>query len=150
MRVLIRTTLVVVLVVAAGCSESEADVKRSNITGTVTRDGKPLEWPFEGGKLHVIFVPEDRKPNQYPFRGEADRATGTYTLPPLPPGKYLVAVHMFDDRHMDALKNKFDPAHSPLRAEVTEDGQVINIDIPKDLPKDEPKAKGAPKGPPPK
>jgi hypothetical protein len=117
------------IVVATGCSG-----KRSDISGTITRDGKPLEWTSEGGHLLVIFVPEDRKPNQDPYLAESDRAAGTFRIPEIKAGRYLVAIHQFDEHHQDALHNKYDPFKSPLRYEVLEDGQVIDIDLPKELP----------------
>jgi hypothetical protein len=120
---------VVVGLVVAGPSE------RTNITGTITRDGKPLVWDSEGGHLLVLFVPEDRKPDQDPYRAETDRAAGTYRIPSIPAGRYLVAVQQFDDRHRDALQTKFDAYRTPLRFEVVADGQVIDIDLPKDLPR---------------
>jgi hypothetical protein len=133
MRAFIRSILIVTL--AAGCTDDPAAAKKTNITGTVTRDGKPLVWPFENGKLHVIFAPVERKITDYPFKAETDSVAGTYRIEALPPGKYMVGIYMFDERHMDALQNKFDPNHTPLRVEVTADNQVIDIDLPKDLPK---------------
>jgi hypothetical protein len=144
MRVFIPCVLIAAL--AAGCNDDPAVAKKTNITGTVTRDGKPLVWPFENGKLHVIFAPVERKITDYPFKAETDTAAGTYRIEALPPGKYMVGIYMFDERHMDALQNKFDPNHTPLRVEVTEDNQVIPIDLPKELPKTEPKKGGMPKG----
>lgn len=102
----------------------------TNVTGTITRQGKPLLWEQEGGHLLVIFVPEDRRPNENPIRAESDRATGKYQIPELRAGTYRVAIHMFDDRHMDALNNKFDPGNSPLRVTVSDSDQVIDVDIP--------------------
>jgi hypothetical protein len=131
MHALIRSILILtVMVLAAGCGGT----KVSNISGTITRDGKPLEWPSEEGLFLVIFVPEDRKPNQDPYLAECDRATGTYRIPQIRTGTYLVAIHQFDERHQDALANKYDPVKTPLRVEVNEDGQVIDINLPKDLP----------------
>ncbi len=133
---LARLGLVVVLVAAvavvglfvAGPGE------RTDITGTITRGGQPLVWKSEGGHLLVLFVPEDRKPGQDPYRAETDRASGTYRIAKIPAGRYLVAVQQFDERHLDALQTKFDAYRTPLRYEVTADGQVIDIDLPKDLP----------------
>jgi hypothetical protein len=131
MRIFKYLTLMLTLVVAAtGCSG-----KRSDITGTITRDGKPLEWTSEGGILLVIFVPEDRQPNQDPYLAVGDRATGTYRIAEIKAGRYMVAIHQFDEHHQDGLHNKYDPFKTPLRFEVTEDGQVIDIDLPKELPK---------------
>jgi hypothetical protein len=131
MRAIIRSILMLTVIAATGCGGT----KVTNITGTVTRDGKPLEWPSEQGLFLVIFVPENRKPNQDPYLAECDRATGTYRIGEIKTGTYMVAIHQFVDlRHRDALENKFDPVKTPLRVEVTEDGQVIDIDLPKELP----------------
>jgi hypothetical protein len=107
---------------------------KTNITGTVTRDGKPLEWPKAEGNLLVIFVPEPRQENDSPVRAECDRQAGTFRFESLRAGRYRVAVHMFDERHMDALGNKFDPGNSPLYHTVESNNQVINVDIPSVLP----------------
>ena len=128
---LTRTGLVLLLALAAsGCEVA----KRTNITGTITRDGKPLVWKSEGGHLVVIFVPEDRKPGQDPILAVTERDTGTYRIAQIPPGAYLVALHQFDEKHMDAFRNKLDPAKTTLRVEVVEDNQVIDVDVPTELP----------------
>jgi len=131
MHALIRSILILtVAVLATGCGGT----KVTNITGTITRDGKPLEWPSEEGLFLVIFVPENRKPNQDPYLAECDRATGTYRIGEIKTGTYMVAIHQFDEHHKDALANKYDPVKTPLRVEVNEEGQVIDIDLPKELP----------------
>ena len=145
MRAFIHCVLIAALVAAAGCNDDPTAVKKTNITGTVTRDGKPLVWPTKEGRLHVIFAPVERKVTDNPFKAETDTAAGTYRIEALPPGKYMVGIYMFDEKHMDALQNKYDPNHTPLRVEVTADNQVIDIDLPKDLPKGEPKG-GMPRG----
>ena len=114
-----------------GCSR----VEKCTISGTITRDGKPLEWPNDQGHFLVIFVPEDRGPNDDPVLAESDRATGTYRIAEIKSGWYMVAIHQFDARHMDALQNKYDPVKTPLRYKVSDDGQVIDIDLPKELPR---------------
>jgi hypothetical protein len=116
---------------AAGLFEG----RKCAISGTITRDGKPLEWPSDQGHFLVIFVPEDRGPNDDPVLAESDRATGTYRIAEIKSGRYMVAIHQFDARHMDALQNKYDPVKTPVRVDVTDDGQVIDIDLPKELPR---------------
>jgi len=101
-----------------------------NITGTVTRAGKPLVATGEGERLHVIFVPEVRRPDELPTRAECDAASGTFRIGEIRPGKYRLAVHLFDERHMDALGNKFDPGNSPIRGDVAASNQVIDIHLP--------------------
>jgi hypothetical protein len=146
MRTFLRRTLILafavvaaVLVVVAVLTATDYFATRTDVHGTITRDGKPLEWPFEGGHLLVVFVPADRDPEKEPVRADTDRDAGTFRIPEIKAGKYLVAVHMFNDRHLDALRNKFDPNRSTIEVEVTADGQVIDVDLPRELPKDEPK-----------
>ena len=109
--------------------------RKCAISGTITRDGKPLEWSKEGGLFLVIFVPVNRRPGQDPILAESDRDTGTYRIPEIRSGRYMVAIHQFDERHTDALANKYDPVKTPLRVDVDDDGQVIDIDLPKELPR---------------
>jgi hypothetical protein len=131
MHALTRAGLVLALALAAaGCEEA----KRTNVTGTITRDGKPLAWKGAGGHLVVIFMPEDRTPGRDGILAVTDRDTGTYRIARIPPGAYLVALHQFDEKHTDAFQNKLDPVKTTLRVEVAEDNQVIDIDVPKDLP----------------
>ena len=131
MHALTRAGLVLVLALAAaGCEEP----KRTNITGTITRDGKPLVWKSSGGHLVVIFMPEDRKPGKDGILAVTDRDTGTYRIDHIPPGAYLVALHQFDEKHMDGFQNKLDPVKTTIRVEVVEDNQVIDVDVPKELP----------------
>lgn len=101
-----------------------------NITGTVTRSGKPLVATGEGERLHVIFVPEVRRADELPTRAECDAASGTFRIGEIRRGKYRLAVHLFDERHMDALGNKFDPGNSPIRGDVATSNQVIDIHLP--------------------
>jgi len=127
MKLSMRLALGLTLVVAmTGCSN-----QRSNITGTITQDGKPLVAETEEGHLLVLFVPAEWKPDSQVFRAQTDRTTGSFSLPEIRAGKYLVAIQQFDGRHRDALNSKYDPTKSPLRFDVTEDGQVIEIDLPK-------------------
>ncbi len=130
MNVAVRFTLLLTIVVGmTGCAGNKSD-----ISGTITRDGKPLCWESEGGHLIVIFFPEDRAANKEVYSATTDRATGAYRIPKIRAGKYTVAIQQFDERHRDALDSKYDPVKTPLRYEVRESGQVIDIDLPKDLP----------------
>lgn len=126
MKTALRIALGLSLIaVSAGCSKP-----RSEVSGTITRAGKALVWNGDGGNLLVIFFPEDRTSNDKVYSAQTDRATGKYSLPPIPAGRYMVAVQQFDEKFNDAFKAKYDPARSPLRYEVTMDGQVIDIDLP--------------------
>lgn len=113
-----------------GCGQQ----KKFAVSGTVTRAGEKLTWP-DGGILLVIFLPEDRQKDTNTYSADTDIATSTYKIPAIPPGKYTVAVQQFDKKFMDALGGIYDPGHTKLTREVTADGQVIDIDLPKELPK---------------
>jgi hypothetical protein len=119
---------------AAGLSGCAA--KKYTITGTVTRGGEKLTWP-DGGTLLVVYVPENfgKDPAAITYPAQSDIATSTYTVSGIPPGKYNVAVQQFDVKHNDALGHVYDPGHTELAREVTQDNQVIDIDLPKELPK---------------
>ena len=139
MHRLIRVLLVGAVVLLAGLGVAYATGlvggRTCAVSGTITRDGKPLEWPTEQGEFIVLFVPEPRKENQDPYQAETDRATSTYRVPAIRAGTYRVAIHQFvTEHHRDALQNRYDPFKTSLLKEVTEDGQVIDIDLPKDLP----------------
>ena len=122
-----RTIPAVVLVLlAAGCGRTPT----CTVSGTVTRGGEKLTWP-DGGSLLVVYIPADSsKPDRYAAR-ETDTATSTYMVSGVPAGKYLVAVQQFNPKFMDALGGKYDPGHTDHAVEVTSDGQVIDIDLPK-------------------
>lgn len=124
MKTAVRLILGLVLVAAIGCAT------KSNVTGTITRGGKPLTWKSEEGHLLVIFLPEDRDANPNTYRAETDRETGSYRIASIPAGTYRVAVQQFDEKHNDALNHKYDPAKTTLRYEVTSDNQVIDVDLP--------------------
>jgi hypothetical protein len=113
-----------------GCGKE----KKVGIRGTVTRAGEKLTWS-EGGSLLVVFSPVDYKKDQRSFSAQTDTATSSYQIAAIPPGRYQVAIQQFDERFADALGGVYDPGSSPLVYEVTHDGQVIDIDLPKDLPK---------------
>lgn len=131
MNVTLRRAFLLTLAIGmTGCSGG----KKSDIGGTITRGGKPLVWESEGGHLLVIFFPEDRTANPDVYSATTDRAAGTYSIPKLRAGKYIVAIQQFDERHLDALGGKYDPVKTQLHYEVIQDGQVIDIDLPKDLP----------------
>lgn len=127
-----RNCLVVVLVLLAvtGCGR----VPLCTVSGTVTRGGEPLTWP-DGGSLLVVFLPADpAKTDRYSAR-ETDTASSTYKVTGIPAGKYLVAVQQFSPKFMDALGGRYDPGHTDFEVEVTADGQVLNIDLPKAAPR---------------
>ena len=108
--------------------------KPCDISGTITRDGKPLVFSSQEGLFLVLFFPEPRG-GRDPYQAETDRTTGTFRVSGIKSGHYRVAIHMFNERSLDDLQNKYDPNHTPLMYEVTDDGQVLDIDLPKELPR---------------
>jgi hypothetical protein len=106
-----------------------------SIHGTVTRDGKPLEWKGDERRLLVIFFPQDRLKNTEIYPAVCDADNGTFSITKIPTGKYTVAVQQNAGPLKDLLNLAFDPAHTTITRDVKEDGQDIRIDLPKDLPK---------------
>jgi hypothetical protein len=125
MKALVRLALALALMTGAiGCA------RPCNISGTITRDGKPLVWTSDEGHLLVIFVPANRKANRDVYRAETDREAGTYRINGILSGRYRVAIQQFDEKHNDALGHKYNPGKTQLEYDVTADGQVIDIDLP--------------------
>jgi hypothetical protein len=131
-RLIPAACLLALLTGLAGCNS-----RKVSVSGTVTRGGEQLTWPEEDGApkgmLTVIFVPENAERNLDRYPAETDIKTNTYKIAAIPPGKYTVAVQLFDQESgplMDALGGAYDPGHTTLTAVVTHDGQVIDVDIP--------------------
>jgi hypothetical protein len=133
---------VLILVVAVGIAGGivallyNLPIRKYHVTGTITRDGKPLEWKSEKIDLLVIYAPLDRERHPEIYKAtETDPKTGKYTLPPIPAGKYLVSIQQMDPfPTQDLLKFTYSLKDSPLRQDVSKDGE-INIDLPRDLPR---------------
>src|ERR1051326_6615121 len=69
--------------------------KSVNVSGTITRDGKPLEWKsseLEKRQFVVNFLPEPRDIDSLTYIGLADAATGKYEVHGIPPGRYKVQI----------------------------------------------------------
>src|SRR5262245_34012048 len=101
-------TIVLLLFVIAGALAfvgwSMYDPKYT-ISGTITRDGKPLEWKTDNGVLLVLFVPMDRVKDANVYRAmKTDRKTGHYAITNIPPGPYRVSIQQQDpDARYDLL-----------------------------------------------
>jgi hypothetical protein len=110
--------------------------RRVGISGTITRDGKPLEWKSDAGTLSVVFLPKVRDTTTEAFRADSDRSTGRFEIKEIPRGTYIVTVQQLDpDNAHDLLGMVYDPASTDIEREVRSDGQQIDIDLPKVLPK---------------
>jgi hypothetical protein len=118
---------VLIALASAGCKEN----RQYSVTGKVTRGGEPLVWNSDNSQLIVMFVPVNRKPSSSTYLAETNKEEGTYRIAGIPPGEYLVSIQQTDPvpTH-DLLNFAYGPSNSPIRKEVTDDGQVIDIDIP--------------------
>jgi hypothetical protein len=140
MRTLLVYTLLATIVVAvalfAAIQFGLLGPREVNISGFVTRDGKPLEWHSDAGKLSIVFLPKKRDTTTPAYRAESDRATGRFEVKNIPTGTYIVTVQQLDpDGAHDLLGMVYDPASTDIEREVTKDGEEFKIDIPKNLPK---------------
>jgi hypothetical protein len=75
------------------------------ITGTITRDGKPLVWKTDKHELRVWFVPLDRVRHQQFYKCTCDAETGKYIHEGIPAGKYRVAIQQIDPYPKNDLLN---------------------------------------------
>jgi hypothetical protein len=115
----------------AGCAKPQYQ-----ISGNITRDGKPLEWKSDEGMLLVIFVPLDRDRDNNVYKAETDRETGAYTIVGIPPGSYRVSIQQMDPAPThDLLGFALSMAESTIIHDVKKEGEVIDIDLPRDLPR---------------
>jgi hypothetical protein len=153
-----RTVLVYLLLaslVAAGVAVAVTQFgllggRRVNVSGSITRDGKPLEWQSDAGTLSVVFLPKVRDNTTEVFRADSDRATGRFEIKQIPTGDYIVCVQQLDpDGAHDLLGMVYDPSSTDIERKVTNDGQHFDINLPKELPKRRtPPARMPPRNPP--
>ena len=141
-RLLIYLLLLAVVFAAIAFSarqlqKSGALAPEVSIHGSVTRDGKPLQWKGERPQLWVIFQQRDvpgTLAETYP--ATCDTEAGTFSIAKIPLGWYKVSVEQMDPYpKQDLLNFAFNPANTTLEFEVTHDGQDFQIDLPKDLPR---------------
>ncbi len=105
------------------------------VTGTITRGGKPLQWKGEKRVLQVIFGPTDRAQDRNVYRCEGDPEEGTYVLEGIPAGKYRVSIQQLDPYPMhDLLNFAYSLKDSPFVYDVAGDCK-IDIDLPGELPR---------------
>lgn len=137
--ILIYLTLAVLVAAGAVLAITEFNLlgaKIVSVSGTVTRDTKPLVWNTEENReLTVIFIPEAKRDNSTPlYPAVTDAKTGRFNIPELPTGTYSVAVQQLNPGYHDLLGMVYDPGSTTIKVEVKEDGQEIPIDLPKVLP----------------
>jgi hypothetical protein len=147
-RLLIYFLLLAVVLAAIAFSakqlqKSGALAPEVSIHGSVTRDGKPLQWKGERPQLWVIFQQRDvpgTLAETYP--ATCDTEAGTFSIAKIPLGWYKVSVEQMDPYpKRDLLNFAFNPANTTLEFEVTHDGQEFHIDLPKVLPRVNPPAR---------
>ena len=104
---------------------------KCDISGTITRGGKPLEWKSDSGVLSVLFVPLDRKADQNVYRAmSTDSKTGAYSIQGIPAGSYRVSIQQMDPYPThDLLNFKFSLKDSAILRDVTRNNDVIDIDL---------------------
>src|SRR5438309_1073991 len=98
-RTLLIYVLLAALVVGTGAliiTQSGLLDRRVSIAGTITRDGKPLEWESDAGTLSVVFLPKVRDTTTEVFRADSDRSTGRFEIKEIPRGTYIVTVQQND------------------------------------------------------
>jgi hypothetical protein len=121
---------------AIACLPTGCANPKYKISGSITRDGKPLEWKSDEGVLDVKFVPLDRDRDKNVYRAETDRNTGAYTIAGIPSGSYRVSIQQMDPYPThDLLGFALSMAESTIIHDVTKEGEVIDIDLPRDLPR---------------
>src|SRR6516225_6510793 len=91
---LVYLLLASVVIAAAVFIVTQAGVidRRVSISGTITRNGKPLEWKSDAGMLSVVFLPKVRDNTTEVFRADSDRATGRFEIKDMPAGTYKVCI----------------------------------------------------------
>jgi hypothetical protein len=122
--------MVTIMLAVAGCSGgiggggAGANVK---VSGTVTRNGKPLPVGREG--MLTVSLISTSDPNQK-FGGEGEEGRNTFRIFAIPPGVYKVAVQQLDGSGRDVLKGAYSEANTTLEQQITaENEQTIVIDL---------------------
>ncbi len=134
LRPIVIGLLAALLIPACGTSGP----KKYQVTGRVTRGGKPLEVNAMTGKLVVTFVPivENSKELVDPNHAVIEATTGKFKVPGtdgkgIAGGKYRVCISQYDPfPTTDKLQGKFAEGKSPIIREIKGD-EDIEIDIDK-------------------
>jgi hypothetical protein len=83
---------VLLVCVFLGCHRSQ----NVTVSGTVLRNGQPIPLT-PTGVLHITLIPDVSPDASYTSKfAECDRATGTFQIPDVKPGKYKIGVEQFD------------------------------------------------------
>lgn len=98
-------------------------------TGTVVQGGQPIKLG-PTGVIQITLkpdVPADKEFTTIPGRCE----NGNFTIPNVPPGKYVIGIEILDPNPMsDKLNGKLTYNYSPIKREI--DGKApLTIDVAK-------------------
>jgi hypothetical protein len=128
MRWLARRIGYLVVVLSVGLVTTGCEKGPVKVTGTVLRDKKPIPVGPTGAVQVTLIpdVPSGTEFTTYVGRCEPD---GKFEILDAKPGKYKVAVEVFDpDPQTDKLKGEFAADKTPIRRDV--DGKKpIEIDL---------------------
>ena len=142
MRIRTLTALVLglcllALVVAEGCSRGPAEEPRVKIKGKLTNNGQPIPLnpglaQQDAGKITLTFARLEG-PNAGTTAGGARAGVdGTFEAA-LPRGKYAVGISCayLGDAEKKLLSKFSDTRKTPLKCEITQEGQELNIELSK-------------------
>lgn len=121
----IRNTIclfALVLLTCVGCSETP-----SIVSGTVTKDGQPLQVS-EQGDIQIHFIQEENgQMTGQTFMSSLD-SSGHFEAE-VPEGDYRIAVQQLDPYpNVDKLKGKFDQNKTPIKQSI-KGGDTLDIDL---------------------
>jgi hypothetical protein len=128
MRQVVSRILLLLLVILLACTGCSKEVeKKYVIKGTIMKGGKPLARIPPDAYCQFILYPTD--PNdQRTFPGELFKETGTFEVPAIPAGKYLVTLTTGQGKE-DLLRGALSHERSKLVIEVTGNKDDMVIDL---------------------
>jgi len=135
MRKIILVAVAVLIAVLGVVLIANWTPRKYRVTGTITRDGKSLEWKSKKGVLLVLFAPADRTRDRTVYRYQEDLGEGNYVVEDIPAGKYVISVQQLDPYPThDLLQFAYNLRNTTFEYEVAGDGE-FNINLPKNLPR---------------
>jgi len=138
----VRGLLVLWLCATACCAAGGCAAPKYKVTGTIKREGKPLEWKSDNPALTVIFVPLDRDKDKNVYSADGDVKTSSFTIAAIPRGEYRLYIAQFDPAPgVDVLNFTYGMDTSPVIREVSATQTHFDIDLPRELPRKAPKKK---------
>jgi hypothetical protein len=142
MRTLCQCSLVLaVAAAAAGCADDEGLIRTEC---RVVKGGKAFVTPDDHYlQIQFVPIPEDGKPPNMFYAAEVDQETGVFRpagpmKKGMPPGKYQIALELFNSKKKDVFEGKFDAEQSPYIFDIEDENEDVVIDL--DDPPPQPKA----------